>query len=44
MHTDHPADPVRALLGAPIGLGPHERACVQVLARSVAGHRVTKAR
>lgn len=44
IRTDHPADPIRALLGAPVGLGPHERACVQVLARPVAGHRVTKAR
>jgi hypothetical protein len=44
IRTEHPADPIRALLGAPVGLGPHERACVQVLARPVAGHRVTKAR
>ncbi|MGY6655348.1 type IV secretory system conjugative DNA transfer family protein [Amycolatopsis sp. TRM77291] len=44
IRTDHPADPIRALLGAPVGLGPHERACVQVLARPVAGHRVAKAR
>ncbi len=32
------------MLGALVGLGPHERACVQILARPVAGHRVTKAR
>ncbi len=44
IRTDHQADPIRALLGAPVGLGPHERACVQILARPVAGHRVTKAR
>ncbi|MGW4058636.1 type IV secretory system conjugative DNA transfer family protein [Amycolatopsis sp. NPDC004747] len=44
IRTEHPADPMRALLGAPVGLGPHERACVQILARPVAGHRVTKAR
>ncbi|SEF27344.1 TraM recognition site of TraD and TraG [Amycolatopsis pretoriensis] len=44
IRTEHPADPIRALLGAPVGLGPHERACVQILARPVAGHRVTKAR
>ncbi|MET8757516.1 DUF87 domain-containing protein [Lentzea sp. NPDC004782] len=44
IRTDHPADPIRAMLGAPVGLGPHERACVQILARPVAGHRVTKAR
>jgi hypothetical protein len=42
--TEHSVDPIRALLGAPVGLGPHERACVQILARPVAGHRVTKAR
>ncbi|MET9629065.1 DUF87 domain-containing protein [Lentzea sp. NPDC006480] len=44
IRTDHPADPIRAMLGAPVGLGPHERACVQILARPVAGHRVAKAR
>ncbi|MGW4394888.1 type IV secretory system conjugative DNA transfer family protein [Amycolatopsis nivea] len=44
IRTDHPVDPIRALLGAPVGLGPHERACVQVLARPVAGHRVAKVR
>ncbi|MEV6444715.1 DUF87 domain-containing protein [Amycolatopsis sp. NPDC051716] len=44
IRTDHQADPIRALLGAPVGLGPHERACVQILTRPVAGHRVTKAR
>jgi hypothetical protein len=44
IRTEHPADPIRALLGAPVGLGPHERAAVQILARPVAGHRVTKAR
>lgn len=37
-------DPLRALLGAPVGLGIHERACVQVLARPVTGRRVRKAR
>ncbi|GAA1895286.1 helicase HerA domain-containing protein [Streptantibioticus ferralitis] len=41
---DFPADPIRALLGAPVGLGPHEQAVVQVLARPVTGHRVKKAR
>jgi hypothetical protein len=44
IRTDHPADPIRALLGAPVGLGPNERACVQILARPVAGYRVAKAR
>ncbi|MEU6355692.1 DUF87 domain-containing protein [Streptomyces sp. NPDC047072] len=44
IRTDFPADPIRALLGAPVGLGPHEQAVVQVLARPVTGHRVKKAR
>jgi hypothetical protein len=44
IRTEHAADPFRSMLGAPVGLGPHERACVQILARPVAGHRVTKAR
>ncbi|QLH21818.1 helicase HerA domain-containing protein [Streptomyces sp. Rer75] len=44
IRTDFPVDPVRALLGAPTGLGPQERAVVQVLARPVTGHRVKKAR
>jgi hypothetical protein len=44
IRTSHPADPIRALLGAPVGLGPHERAAVQILTRPVAGHRVTRAR
>ncbi|MFF1679463.1 type IV secretory system conjugative DNA transfer family protein [Streptomyces sp. NPDC058256] len=39
-----PADPIRALLGAPVGLGSHEQAIVQILARPVTGHRVKKAR
>src|SRR5947208_3481945 len=30
IRTEHPADPIRAMLGAPVGLGPHERACVQI--------------
>jgi hypothetical protein len=37
-------DPLRALLGALVGLGQHERACVQVLARPVTGRRVKHAR
>jgi hypothetical protein len=46
IRSDFPrgVDPVRALLGAPVGLGPRERAVVQVLARPVAGHRVRSAR
>ena len=44
IRTDFPADPVRALLGAPVGLASHERAVVQILARPVTGARVRKAR
>lgn len=44
IRTDFPLDPVRPLLGAPVGMGPKERAVVQVLARPVTGHRVKKAR
>jgi hypothetical protein len=32
IRTEHPADPIRAMLGAPVGLGPHGQACVQILA------------
>ncbi|MFI7680066.1 helicase HerA domain-containing protein [Actinophytocola sp. NPDC049390] len=38
------ADPIRALIGAPVGLGRQEYACVQVLARPVTGRRVQRAR
>jgi hypothetical protein len=38
------ADPIRALIGAPVGLGRDEYACVQVLARPVTGRRVQRAR
>ncbi|MDI5964047.1 helicase HerA domain-containing protein [Streptantibioticus silvisoli] len=44
IRTDFPADPIRALLGAPAGLGGGEKAVVQVLARPVTGRRVTSAR
>ncbi|MFC8429292.1 helicase HerA domain-containing protein [Streptomyces sp. NPDC057253] len=44
IRTDFPADPIRALLGAPVDLGAHEQAVVQVLARPVTGHRVARAR
>ncbi|MFE0024121.1 helicase HerA domain-containing protein [Amycolatopsis sp. NPDC059021] len=44
IRSDFPADPVRALLGAPTGLATHERAVVQILARPVTGARVRKAR
>ncbi|WP_238413122.1 type IV secretion system DNA-binding domain-containing protein [Saccharothrix deserti] len=38
------ADPIRALIGAPVGLARDEYACVQVLARPVTGRRVQRAR
>ncbi|MGW7514165.1 type IV secretory system conjugative DNA transfer family protein [Streptomyces sp. NPDC054796] len=44
IRTDFPSDPIRALLGAPSGLGPHEEVVVQILARPVTGRRVKKAR
>jgi Helicase HerA, central domain len=44
IRTDFDADPIRALIGAPVGLGRDEYACVQVLARPVTGRRVAKAR
>ncbi|WP_181786966.1 type IV secretory system conjugative DNA transfer family protein [Streptomyces phytophilus] len=44
IRTDFAADPLRALLGAPVGLGPQERAVVQVLARPVTGRRLRKTR
>jgi hypothetical protein len=44
IRTTFPADPIRALLGAPVGLGAGEQAVVQVLARPVTGRRIAKAR
>ncbi|WP_275295849.1 DUF87 domain-containing protein [Amycolatopsis sp. La24] len=44
IRTSFDADPIRALLGAPVGLGRDEHACVQVLARPVTGRRVALAR
>ena len=44
IRTDFPADPIRALLGAPAGLGAGEKAVVQVLARPVTGRRLKSAR
>ncbi|XVS62034.1 type IV secretory system conjugative DNA transfer family protein [Actinosynnema sp. CA-299493] len=41
---DFDADPLRALIGAPVGLSRDEYACVQVLARPVTGRRVQRAR
>ena len=42
IRTDFDADPVRALLTAATGLGPHEHAAVQILARPVAGRRLAR--
>ncbi|WP_116051496.1 type IV secretory system conjugative DNA transfer family protein [Amycolatopsis palatopharyngis] len=42
--TTFDADPIRGLLGAPVGLGRDEHACVQILARPVTGRRVAQAR
>ncbi|MGH3846494.1 MAG: type IV secretory system conjugative DNA transfer family protein, partial [Pseudonocardiaceae bacterium] len=44
IRSDFDADPLRALLGAPVGLGGQQYACVQILARPVTGHRVAQAR
>ncbi|MFF5985947.1 type IV secretion system DNA-binding domain-containing protein [Prauserella flavalba] len=44
IRSDFSTDPIRALLGAPVGLGVHDQACVQVLARPVTGRRVKQAR
>lgn len=44
IRTAFEADPIRALIGAPVGLGRGEHACVQILARPVAGWRVRTAR
>ncbi|MDT8916060.1 helicase HerA domain-containing protein [Amycolatopsis sp. PS_44_ISF1] len=44
IRTAFDADPIRGLLGAPVGLGRDERACVQILARPVTGRRVARAR
>jgi len=34
IRSDFPTDPIRALLGAPVGLAQHERAVVQILANA----------
>ncbi|WP_298800306.1 type IV secretory system conjugative DNA transfer family protein [uncultured Pseudonocardia sp.] len=44
LRTRFDADPVRALIGAAVGLGRHEAACVQVIARPVTGRRAARAR
>ncbi|MFJ7213618.1 type IV secretory system conjugative DNA transfer family protein [Amycolatopsis sp. NPDC098790] len=44
IRTGFDADPIRGLLGAPVGLRRGEYASVQVLARPVTGRRVSRAR
>jgi hypothetical protein len=44
IRTGFDADPIRGLLGAPVGLGRSEYAGVQILARPVTGRRVSRAR
>jgi hypothetical protein len=44
LRSSFDADPIRALIGAPVGLGREEYATVQVLARPVTGRRVQRAR
>ncbi|WP_239336846.1 helicase HerA domain-containing protein [Frankia sp. CiP3] len=44
LRVDHGADPVRALLAAAADLDDDETATVQILARPVTGHRLTRAR
>ncbi|WP_282795233.1 type IV secretion system DNA-binding domain-containing protein [Streptomyces sp. CC224B] len=44
LRADFPADPLRALLCAHIGLNHDEQAVVQILARPVTGRRVQKSR
>ena len=43
IRTEFAADPIRALLGAPSAMSPHERAVVQILARPVTSHRARRA-
>ena len=44
LRTTFDTDPLRGLLGAPVGLSRDETACVQLLARPVTGRRVQSAR
>ncbi|MEV0699512.1 DUF87 domain-containing protein, partial [Saccharopolyspora sp. NPDC050389] len=44
IQTDFDADPIRALIGAPVGLNRDEHACVQILARPVTGRRLAQTR
>ncbi len=42
LRSDHPADPLRSLLGALGGLSEAESACIQVLARPLTGRRLAR--
>lgn len=44
LRSDHDTDPLRALLAAGAEVGPHEHACVQILARPAPARRVRAAR
>ncbi|MEU8974828.1 DUF87 domain-containing protein [Streptomyces monashensis] len=44
LRTDHPADPLRALLQAATGMSEDESACVQILARPATGTALRRAR
>lgn len=44
IRTAFDTDPLRALLGAPAGLGRGEHACVQILTRPATGHRLARTR
>lgn len=44
LRTDHPTDPLRALLQAATGMGEEESACVQILARPATGAALRRAR
>jgi hypothetical protein len=44
LKTDHPADPLRPLLGALSGIDEGQAACIQLLARPVTGRRLARLR
>ncbi|MGH8920871.1 MAG: helicase HerA domain-containing protein, partial [Actinomycetes bacterium] len=44
IRTDFDVDPLRGLIGASMGLGGQEYACVQIVTRPVTGHRLARAR
>ncbi|WP_435208545.1 helicase HerA domain-containing protein [Streptomyces sp. bgisy034] len=44
LRTDHPTDPLRALLQAATGMSEDESACVQILARPATGSALRRAR